>query len=355
MAMLYNNKTMGAASVNGINNPILPQNASIINAVINYEECIARKQGRTDGLHKLYDNANDDNLTIQEHELVFSQVNTAAGMRTWNNPAPRVLSSFNGLALSQHEMDLKKKKEYGRLAHEVSRRFAFTGVALYAIEPQSQHKSGQLAVQAAGTHTIINTGRHPITPGDRVCWALPDFEGGSKMHNPIVAGLPSTKKVATIEPYNAAFDRFAYNKMTPFNKLTQVASTYSKEAIRELENLNDGAELMSMVVDDVLNHVVVSAAASSVPDLKSAATSLKGALASAPQQVQKMIEEAGQEMYESAIAGNTAQHGATLPVIVDLAARTNAIVSDRVIGYSVGGYAKANDTVDIALRANRYA
>jgi hypothetical protein len=165
-------------------------------------------------LDKRFASSDDHCYTVMPHETVFRLNPAYYGLAGLNRPntngvndmALKVFSSANNFPNATSFQNTLARNGMSHAAVDAALRDAvsFVGVATTPVDYLNTNQKDNLAVQVAGSCSIMNTGTMKIRPGQKIIWDLPVQTGSNKRK--MMAGSPLDKKLFTVAPLESAFE-----------------------------------------------------------------------------------------------------------------------------------------------------
>jgi hypothetical protein len=227
----YNSGASAMGGTGGISKTT-PQAAIIINS--SAESYV--KMQRENNQKSIYPNLLAQNFYIARGELCFAYKSTeySTHVSTKNNPSVQVFTSANGMITPK---DVKNATNKEAVKRSIAKSIWFVGVAQGdKMQRDFENRSLAIAIRAAGTDTIYNSGDSYIYPGDTVMWEMPDVDGQKNIR----FGEPKTKNLFKVSKYN-------YNSNTIKGMLSNIptdAAAGDSNAILLQKSLTEFVELV---------------------------------------------------------------------------------------------------------------
>jgi hypothetical protein len=229
--------------------PVTQQAVVTVNAGFDRFFCNVRKELANEAADQRYLSTDDHCFTIQQREMVFRLnpkfndiISRPDSFNGINDMALKVFSSANKFPdadkkfrMSMSRTPLSAFSRDAMLRSTVS----FVGVAMQPIDYLNTNQKDNVAVQAAGSCTIWNTGNKVIRPGQRIIWDFPEDPKKLAGKRKTIAGEPMHKHLFATLPLESAFGDA---RSTSYDFVTALEEIHIKGETEEGKSLQDSVE-----------------------------------------------------------------------------------------------------------------
>jgi hypothetical protein len=155
--------------------------------------------------------------------------------------------------VSERELEVARISEVEAFAIQAKLRSCveFVGCPLTPVNYEDKNSKDGVALQVAGSVTIVNTGRFPIRPGQRICWDLPPFTVGisKRKRETTPRGEPVTKDLFHTVPLDEIMPFDAYNTGDEYMREPDFIRTLHRVYPHAVPNTASKSEKHTMLMD----------------------------------------------------------------------------------------------------------
>ncbi len=201
------------------------------------------RKGLTNNFAKCYETGDDYAYSVYPRELAFRLKEKhdrnihRPSQNGINDTKLKVFTSATKFpifptVISQSEMEAARtsEEEAFKIQGKLRDCIAFVGVPLTPVQYDDKNSKDGVALQVAGSVTIVNTGRFPIRPGQKIVWDFPQFHVGSskRKREQQPRGEPSTKDLFHTVPMDEIMPFDAYSTSDEYMREPDFLKTLHK-------------------------------------------------------------------------------------------------------------------------------